>query len=67
MNKLVALLLLISFYVEKSYSNIDDYFKFPIQPSSANLGNTGILEIPNAKFMDPGSPYLLVLSLFFFP
>lgn len=55
MNKLVALLLLISFYVEKSYSNIDDYFKFPIQPSSANLGNTGILEIPNAKFMDPGS------------
>ncbi len=36
-------------------SNINDYYKNPVSPSSSNYGNTGIYEIPNAKFMKPGS------------
>ena len=37
------------------YSNIDDYFSNPVSPSASNYGNTGILELPNARFMPSGS------------
>ncbi len=36
-----------------SYGNIDDYYLYPIKPSASNYGNTGILEMPNARFMGP--------------
>ena len=37
------------------YSDIDDYFSNPVAPSASNYGNTGILELPSARFMPPGS------------
>jgi hypothetical protein len=37
------------------YPNIDDYFSNPVSPSASNYGNTGILELPNARFMPSGS------------
>ena len=32
-------------------ASIQDYFPYSIYPSASNYGNTGILEIPNARFM----------------
>ena len=55
MFRLVALSLLIVGFSSSLLADIDDYFRFPISPSSSNQGNTGILEVPNAKFMSPGS------------
>jgi len=37
------------------FGNIDDYFLHPIGPSASNYGNTGILDVPNARFMGPAS------------
>ena len=34
---------------------IDDYFPYTNKPSASNYGITGIYEIPNARFMEPGS------------
>ena len=39
----------------KLYSALDDYYLHPIQPTASNFGNTGILELPNARFMGPAS------------
>ena len=36
-------------------ANIDDYFIYDVTPSSSNYGNTGLMEIPNARFMSPAS------------
>jgi hypothetical protein len=55
MTRLVASSLLILSLSHSAYANINEYFKYPISPSSSNMGNTGILETPNAKFMKPGS------------
>ena len=38
-----------------SHSSIDYYFPYHIEPSSSNYGITGILEIPNARFMQEAS------------
>ena len=35
-------------------SSIDDYFDVQAGPSASNYGNTGILEMPNARFMEEG-------------
>ena len=32
-------------------ANIEDYYPYKIYPSASNYGNTGILELPNARFM----------------
>lgn len=53
--RLVASSLLILVFSTNVFSSIEEYFKYPISPSSSNQGNTGILEVPSAKFMDPGS------------
>ncbi len=36
-------------------SNISDYYPKKILPSASNYGNTGIFEIPNARFMQEAS------------
>ena len=46
---------LLLFFCNISYADIDDYFPYKVEPSPSNYGNTGILEIPNARFMSPAS------------
>ncbi len=36
-------------------SNINEYYPYKVGSSSSNYGNTGIYEIPNARFMQPAS------------
>jgi len=36
-------------------SNINDYFPYPVESSSSNYGLTGVLELPNARFMKEAS------------
>ncbi len=55
MLRLVASTLLIITFSFKVNADINDYFKYPISPSSSNQGNSGLLAIPNAKFMEQGS------------
>ena len=42
-------------YAGPIYSSIEDYYIYSVKPSASNYGNTGLLEIPNARFMDDGS------------
>jgi hypothetical protein len=51
----VLKLLTIIFWSNFIYSDINDYFSNPVSPSASNYGNTGILELPSARFMGPGS------------
>ncbi len=37
------------------YCGIEDYYKKEIIPSASNYGNSGLLEIPNARFMEEAS------------
>ena len=46
---------LLLFFCNISYADIDDYFPYKVEPSPSNYGNTGILELPNARFMSPAS------------
>ena len=43
-----------SFSLEIS-SSLEDYYPKKLKPTSSNFGITGILEMPNARFMDEGS------------
>ena len=52
--KFLFSLLFIVFYSNLSAS-IDDYFPYNIGPSASNYGETGLIEIPNARFMESGS------------
>ena len=47
--------ILLTSFCSQSYSNIDQYFPYKVLPSPSNYGNTGIFEIPNARFMDPAN------------
>ncbi len=49
---LASLCVILLFLSQHIFSSINDYFPNPIGPSSSNYGNTGILEMPNARFMD---------------
>ena len=33
------------------FSSIEDYFPYKVEPSASNYGNTGIIEMPNARMM----------------
>ena len=37
------------------FASIEDYYPYSVNPSHSNYGNTGLLEIPNARFMTPAS------------
>ena len=37
------------------YSSILDYYPYRVAPSSSNYGNTGIIEMPNARMMPEAS------------
>ncbi len=37
------------------FSAIEDYYPFKVLPSASNYGNTGIIEIPNARMMPEAS------------
>ena len=37
------------------FSELDDYFKYKVEPSASNYGNTGVLEMPNARFLEEAS------------
>ena len=50
-----SLLVYILFFSQNALANIDDYFKYSVGPSASNYGNTGILEMPNSRFMEEGS------------
>tara|TARA_Y100000748_G_scaffold303242_1_gene307748 strand:- start:1232 stop:3361 length:2130 start_codon:yes stop_codon:yes gene_type:complete len=43
------------FFSNIAYADINEYFKYKVGPSSSNYGNTGILEVPNARFMQEAS------------
>ena len=49
---LAALTFLFSSYI---YPSIEEYFPYDVNPSSSNYGLTGILEMPNARFMKEAS------------
>ena len=36
-------------------NNINEYFRYPVESSSSNYGLTGVLELPNARFMKEAS------------
>ena len=36
-------------------ASIDDYFVRTVEPSASNYGDTGLLEVPNARFLNEGS------------
>tara|TARA_B100000212_G_scaffold270200_1_gene209594 strand:- start:4315 stop:6414 length:2100 start_codon:yes stop_codon:yes gene_type:complete len=38
-----------------AFASIDDYFSHKVEPTSSNYGNTGIYELPNARFMPEGT------------
>ena len=48
-------LILLALVSKHAYANIDNYYLYPIKSSPSNFGNTGILEIPNARFMGPAN------------
>ena len=37
------------------HSDIKNYFPYNVGPSASNFGNTGIIELPNARFMEEAS------------
>ena len=43
------------FLTNIAYADINEYFIYKVGPSSSNYGNTGILEVPNARFMKEAS------------
>ena len=36
-------------------ASIEDYFPYKVTPDASNYGNTGLIEIPTARFMDEAS------------
>ncbi len=57
MNKVLCSYIFLIFVLTSNSvkANIDDYFIYDVTSSSSNYGNTGLMEIPNARFMSPAS------------
>jgi hypothetical protein len=47
--------ILVSFFCSSLFASIEDYFPHKTLSSPSNYGNTGLLEIPNARFMEQAS------------
>ena len=47
--------LIISCFSPVAFASIEDYYQYELKSGPSNYGNTGLLETPNARFMDPGS------------
>ena len=55
-NKIYKVLAALTFLFSSSiYPSIEEYFPYDVNPSSSNYGLTGILEMPNARFMKEAS------------
>ena len=52
--KRICLSLVLSIYSLSTLGSIDDYFPSQPIPSSSNVGETGLLVMPNARFMEEG-------------
>ena len=59
MTSLVRLYALVFFiclsFSQLSFSNIEEYYPYSVKPDASNYGNTGLLEIPTARFMKEAS------------
>jgi hypothetical protein len=53
--RLFLISIVISSFCSLIFSSIDDYFPQNTLSSPSNYGNTGLLEIPNARFMEQAS------------
>ena len=49
---LFCILLVFLFLSKELKASIEDYYPYKIYPSASNYGNTGILELPNSRFME---------------
>ena len=45
--------MLLAIGLNEAFASIDDYYNVRVKPSASNYGNTGIIEIPNARLSDP--------------
>ena len=52
---IIFLSLKLFLYSSIGYGNIDDYYPYQVKPSASNYGITGLMEMPNARFMDPAT------------
>ncbi len=43
------------FFSSFFYSSVLDYYPYRVLPSASNYGNTGIIEMPNARMMSEAS------------
>ncbi len=50
-----VILSLLLFFSPIFLASIEDYYLYKVNPGPSNYGNTGILETPNARFMEEGS------------
>ena len=57
----LSLVLLYSSHIS---SSIEDYYQYNLKPGPSNFGHTGLLETPNARFMDEGAMRLSFSSSF---
>ena len=52
---MIFIVLLSLLFGQLLLSNINEYYPYKVGSSSSNNGNTGIYEIPKARFMQPAS------------
>ena len=50
-----SLLAGVALLVQSLFADIEQYFQYSVGPSASNYGNTGILELPNSRFMEEGA------------
>ena len=43
------------FFSSLLFSSIEDYYRIGLEPSSTNYGETGLMEIPSARFLPEGT------------
>ena len=53
--KQILLLQFILLWSNSVFSNIDYYYPYVVSSSASNYGNTGLMELPNARLSDPAT------------